>query len=391
MHILVIPSWYPVPESPIGGSFFREQVQALKRAGLQMGVIYPHLRSLRLLGKRLTGWPQGIRCEDDAGVPTYRHETWFWSPGLHKRFHATWVHMGKRLFERYTATFGQPDLIHAHAAIHGGVLAAHLSATYKIPFVLTEHSSAYALGWYREWHLPLVAQVLAQARARLMVSPTLGKRLEELFGPVATPWVWAPNMVDPAFTIKAPPAPPAASRPFTFLTVGLLEENKRQDHLLRAFAERFRQKPKVQLQLAGEGSCRTQLETVARTLGVAEQVHFLGRLDRSAVVTAMQQADAFVLSSQYETFGIVLIEALACGKPVVATACGGPESIVDEQNGLLVPVNDLTALGDALERMVTNAPSYDPVQLRHACLQRFGEQAVVAQVQRIYQQVLAAS
>ena len=78
----------------------------------------------------------------------------------------------------------------------------------------------------------------------------------------------------------------------------------------------------------------------------------------------MQAADAFVLSSAYETFGVVLIEALACGKPVVSTACGGPDYIVTEENGLLVPVGDTQALGAALEQMIRTIDRYDPFRLK---------------------------
>jgi hypothetical protein len=69
MHILFIPSWYPTRENPISGIFFREQAHALKRAGHQVGVIYPQLRSLILMRKSLFGWPSGITYEDDDGIP----------------------------------------------------------------------------------------------------------------------------------------------------------------------------------------------------------------------------------------------------------------------------------------------------------------------------------
>jgi glycosyltransferase involved in cell wall biosynthesis len=391
MHILVIPSWYRSAEEPISGIFFRQQAQALHRAGFQVGVLYPHFRSLRLLRNQRTNLRPRFTWEIDEGVPTYRYEGWSLMPGFPKLFHLNWVRMGRLLFKRYLERFGKPDLIHAHSVIHGGVLAAQLQTDYKIPYVLTEHSSAYALGWFRPWHLPLAETCLRQAKARLVVSPALGKQLEKMFGAAALPWQWAPNLVDPRFAPNEQLVNQTPGQPFRFLNVGRLDENKRQGDLIRAFAERFKNHQNVQVRLVGDGPCRPQLEQLANTLGVGEQVIFLGVLDQVQVILEMQAANAVVVASQYETFGVVLIEALACGKPIISTACGGPEYIINEQNGLLVPINDVAALGAAMAQMVTTSDRYEPEKLRAACLDQFGEEAVVDCLYNVYQTVLATT
>lgn len=389
MHILLIPSWYQSAEEPTSGIFFRQQAQGLRRAGFQVGVIYPHFRSLRLLRNRHAALRPRIHCEMDEGVATYRYEGWSLLPGFPQVFHRNWVRMGKSLFSQYIERFGRPDLLHAHSMIHGGVLAAQLQTEYSIPYVLTEHSSAYALGWFRPWHLPLAEICLRQAKARLVVSPALGKQLEKMFGAAALPWQWAPNLVDPRFAPNEQLTTHAPGQPFRFLNVGRLDENKRQDDLIRAFAEHFKKQPDVQLRLAGDGPCRQTLEQLANTLGIGAQVIFLGALTQAQVIPEMQAANAVVVASQYETFGVVLIEALACGKPVISTACGGPDTIVNEQNGLLVPVNDIAALGAALEQMVATSDRYEPEKLRAACLDQFGEEAVVDCLYNVYQAVLS--
>ena len=135
MHILVIPSWYRSDEEPISGIFFRQQAQALQRSGFQVGVIYPHLRSLRLLRNQRTNLRPRVTWVMDQGVATYRYEGWSLLPGFPQVFHRNWVRLGKLLFKQYVERFGMPDLIHAHSVIHGGVLAAQLQAEYGLSLI----------------------------------------------------------------------------------------------------------------------------------------------------------------------------------------------------------------------------------------------------------------
>jgi glycosyltransferase involved in cell wall biosynthesis len=111
-------------------------------------------------------------------------------------------------------------------------------------------------------------------------------------------------------------------------------------------------------------------------------------LNREQVRDAMLICNAFVLPSLYETFGIVLIEALSCGKPVIATRCGGPEWILNEQNGFLVTKGDESYLANAMQRMVKNYHLFCPKLIREDCVGRFSEHVVVAQLERTYASVL---
>ena len=226
------------------------------------------------------------------------------------------------------------------------------------------------------------------AAARLVVSPELGRVLESYFGDSARPWIWVPNIVDSRFAPGEESGEgQTETRPFRFLNVALLTEKKGHQDLLRAFASQFKGGHQAELRIGGDGPIRGSLARLASELGIASQVTFLGMLSRERVLEEMQQSDVFVLSSHYETFGVVLIEALACGKPVIATACGGPESIVHSGNGLLVPPRDPAALGSALVQMQTNRATYDATSIRANCLARFGSEAVSAQLSKVYMSV----
>ncbi|MNQ69616.1 GDP-mannose-dependent alpha-(1-2)-phosphatidylinositol mannosyltransferase [compost metagenome] len=95
------------------------------------------------------------------------------------------------------------------------------------------------------------------------------------------------------------------------------------------------------------------------------------------------------MASRYETFGVVIIEALALGKPVVATRCGGPESIVGDGDGLLVPVDDIESLSSAMWKLYRNPSDYNSEQIKRSCIERFSEETIAKSLKSIYEKVLS--
>jgi len=127
-------------------------------------------------------------------------------------------------------------------------------------------------------------------------------------------------------------------------------KKKGLDVLLRAFALlRHGAAGPLRLVLVGDGPLRGDLEALALSLGLSDHVDFLGRKGRRDVARLLQNCEVFVLPSRSEPFGIVLIEAMACRKPVVSTKVGGiPEIIETGKNGILVEPDDPSALAEAL-------------------------------------------
>lgn len=117
------------------------------------------------------------------------------------------------------------------------------------------------------------------------------------------------------------------------------------------------------------------------------QVQFLGALDRKEVILQMNKCDAFVLASKFETFGVVLIEALSCGKPVISTKSGGPNVIVNENNGLLVPVDNIKELSNAMLDLYQNYSRYNPNNIRNDCYARFSETVIAKRIINLYNSI----
>jgi glycosyltransferase involved in cell wall biosynthesis len=139
------------------------------------------------------------------------------------------------------------------------------------------------------------------------------------------------------------------------LCVAHLKAYKGIDVLLRAFKRLSSADDSVRLVLAGDGPLRVELEELASSLGIADRVEFRGTQTASEVPTLLRGCELLVLPSREEAFGIVLIEAMACKTPVVASAVGGiPEVIEHEVTGILVEPDDPDRLADALARVLTD-------------------------------------
>lgn len=390
MHILIIPSEEYVPKDyPLSGIFQQDQAQALKRAGYTVGVITPQLRLPVSWKYARTMFPLGYRNESDQGIPVLRYTGFFMLPKSVKVKMRTWVEVGKKLYQRYVHLYGKPDVIHAHNALFAGILAFEIGRAWDRPYVLTEHSSVYAQGSIPTSLIPIIKQVYGKAERHIVVSLGLGEVLERTLGSCASGWEWVPNILSRLFEeATLPKKSRSTADSFCFFNAGGLVEVKGHADLLNAFAVAFREREDVLLRIAGDGPLKKDLKALAAQLGVDKQVVFLGEIERSQVVEEMLACDAYVQSSHFETFGLVIIEALACGKPIVSTRTEGPKQLINETNGLLVPLRDISALADALVRVRHQAEKYDKVSIRKGCIDLFGEKAIVNRLTNIYNGVI---
>lgn len=172
------------------------------------------------------------------------------------------------------------------------------------------------------------------------------------------------------------------------LAMGRLSEEKGHDLLIRAFARLCARHSTWRLFIIGEGPLRESLCRLIRSLGLAEKVLLTGWVDRPAAM--LRQGDAFVLSSRHEGFPGALAEAMACGLPVVATACSGAMAIVrDGVDGILVPPEDVDALAVAMDRLMSDEAERRRLGERAVEItERFGLEKVMALWDRLLEEVV---
>lgn len=188
---------------------------------------------------------------------------------------------------------------------------------------------------------PVACVSAAQRREALRLAPALRGRLKVVH----------------AYGPSLPPAPPRAERGSvpTLLCAARLAPYKGIDVLLMAFARLIDGGASARLVLAGRDKTRGRLEVFARTLGLGRSVSFAGERTPAALARLMRDADLFVLPSRRENFPIALLEAMAAGKPCVATRAGGIPELTGRHAALLVPAADPKALERALTRVLSDS------------------------------------
>ena len=381
MKVLTIPSWYSTEESPNTGIFFKEQAIALQKSGLEVAVIYPEFTSLKEINKGFIRNKIEKKYEDK--VLTYRYKGHFYLPKVRSGLRISTYKRIKRLYKLYVEENGEPDLIHAHSVRWAGWAAVKIGKRYNIPVVLTEHSSAYGRQLIPEKDDKYIFETLNQTSHLIAVGTKLKSELLKYVPEKEIEVI--PNIVD---VEKFNVIKKEEDKKFTFFSLAFLTKNKGMDLLIKAFYEAFNGDQSVELIIGGDGEEKEDLVFLVSRLGIQSQVHFLGELNREEVVSQMSKCDVFVLASHYETFGVVYIEALASGKPIIATRCGGPEDIVNEKNGLLVEKNNISELVQALLKMKKELKSYDPSKIRQECMELYSEESILTKLNDVYAEVL---
>jgi len=256
------------------------------------------------------------------------------------------------------------DVVHAHTyGTHQVAVAHRYHRRTGTPYILTAHFhpiTSIEGGWFRHrlrgfYDRRLAAPIVADA-ARLIVQSQEEERLLRGLS-ISLPPV---RIVPPGYTPFPAPADGAQFRarygisgPYV-LFVGRLASNKGLGALLEAFVPLARREPTASLVLIGpDGGMQAVLQARVRQLGIAGQVRLLGWVsDEALLAAAFREARFFVLPSEYEAFGLVLLEAMGQGTAVIATRVGGiPEFVEDGRAGLLVPPGDPGRLREAIERL----------------------------------------
>ena len=383
--VLVIPSWYP----PRGGTFFRDHASALALTGMKVSVISLDLISLKKdPGLLLRG--AHISSAFDQGVSEYRSPCPI-IPLMEKPNANLWIRKMKQLALQFIEKHGRPDVIQAHSSIWAGVAAASVKKQTGIPYVLTEHRGRFvnpnpqAAAFFRSWHQPLIGEAFANASKIVVVSDALKEKIAGIAGVAEDDILTIPNLTDTDFFHPRPGSRPPGT--FTFFSLAHLVPEKGMHTLISAAGMLQQQKLDFQVIIGGDGTEGASLKKAVRDASLNEVIRFTGRLSREKVREWLHQAHAFVLPSHFEAFGVVLIEAMACGLPAISTRSGGPQHIINDQTGILVDPGDPCALAKAMHNMIDGNAGYDRARIRKYATERFSPGVVAARYAALYEEV----
>ena len=196
-----------------------------------------------------------------------------------------------------------------------------------------------------------------------------------------------PNGVDPDVFYPADADTARRGERVRALWVGHYVEVKRVDHLVRAFARALQSRPRLHLSLLGDGPDRQKVEDLVTELGLTSRLEFLPATDRAGVAKAMRAHDFVCVSSATETFSLVTLEALACGIPVLSTACGGPEDLITQPRLGLIVSNDVDGLTSGLIEMADRTFGADAIKLHGYVRDSFSWDTIAARLIATYRQL----
>ena len=323
LALLLLSNMYPGASDPVFGSFIAKQVEALRAAGVPVRVV--------------------ASARGRAG--TLRTLTRYTSLAARAKLAA--------LFHR------DFDVIVGHFLYPTAWLSRIASLLSRRPYILVAHGLDVTSVQGRGLLARLSLAATRRASLVVAVSHALELRIRtELDLPAAVPTVVINMGVDRSvFTPKAGDGARAelgwAAGEKVALFAGNLIERKGVDVLVEAFAQLHARGACDRLAIAGDGPLRDQLVAQVGALGVAGAVEFLGAVKAATLAQLMAAADEFVLPSRAEPLGVVLLEAMACATPVVASRVGGIPEIVGEGCGRLVEPGDAVALAAGMVEVLS--------------------------------------
>jgi L-malate glycosyltransferase len=414
LRVLFLPSWYPTEDAPVVGLYIREHARA---AFLRNDIVVLYAYA----DDRLPPWSRCRVTEDvEDGIRTIR-----------VKFGKYWGFLGhlKRLmFKNRTARIGsespskagdgligailavltfdkviigdliyywcvfaafrklmkdgwRPDIIHAHAFM-AGVPAVILGRVHRMPVVTTEHYTDFQTGQLTYPQRAKARFAMNRSRVVLPVSKVLEESLRSCG--VKGHFHIVPNVVNTGLFCPASRGNERNDRKKHLLLVAVLGPRKGVPCLLKALTIVRKIRDDFVLDIVGDGPQRIEYEQMATRLDLEKCVVFHGR--QPEVHSFMRDCDFFVMPSLCENFGVVYIEAMACGKPVIASDIAGPNEFMNQDLGILVPPADVDALAKAIGFMLDHYDEYPAQKIAQSARERFSYEVVGGMLDGIYRE-----
>ncbi len=375
MTIFLIARGCPTPSDPTWGCFELDQAIALSELGHKVVILSVDTRT-RLRWRKI-----GIKERTYGSVHaldmflfpfSYRIIGW----NLRQKIAAVLL---LKLYDYACQKFGKPDILYSHY-LFNSQLAVAVKQKYHIPLVAVEHWSALNIRPVPKWVRTMVNATYPYADRVITVSESLKQSINE-FHKVSDISI-VHNMAGREFTHI-----PVSTHPFTFVATGRLVYGKGFDLLPIAFSKVKDSLPTDwQMLIIGDGEEHASLQHQINDNGLQNHIRLLGRKTKTEIASLLQNSDVFILPSRGENFSVAVLEALACGLPVIASITGGIRECISPQNGILFPVDDVHALADAIQTMYDNRGNYNHQLIAEDCQSRFSPEVIAHQLSAVFEE-----
>ena len=367
MNVCIFTSWYPHAKNPLYGSFVRDQALALHQTDCNVSVCAISKSGLPKWKPKVIQHNDPFPCShiDIGFLPLRNHYTL-------KLF----VSKFRALFQKHVAQNPDVEVIHAHNYL-SGYAALFIGKEMGIPVVITEHASTFLTENVPSFHKEIIPFTFDSCDALLCVSELLKNKVKAYSQKEVQV---VPNPIDPTLFYFQP-----TEIKNTFISVADLDSNKGFDLLI----ESMTQMPETcNLLVFGEGVERSKIETLLADWNLSDRVTLAGIVTKEKLADALRQSKIFVLASEYETFGIVYIEAMACGLPVIGTNAIKAHGFANDQNAILIDERNTEQLVKAMKSMLDKDQIYNRKKISEDILANYSNQNISQQLISIYQSIL---
>lgn len=371
-HIVFLARWYPHKYDPMFGLFVQRHAEAAALYN-SVSVVYVHADA----SAKDTF---DIERSMERGVDTIR----IYYKKANKLL-SVWRFF--KACQKGLQLAGKADLIHVHVLTRMGLIALREKRKNGTPYLITEHWSRYLpgnaySGWLRK---KLTRTVVREAAMVTTVNANLSQAMKS-HGLENERWALLQNVVD---SNLFKPQPHQNAIPKIVHVSCFEDKSKNISGLLQALYKLKTKGIAYQAVLIGDGIDYERMRRKADELHLNDIVRFTGVLEGQDLVNELATGDFFVLSSNYETASIVIIEALMCGVPVVSTQVGCAPEVINASNGILVPTQNVEALTEAMEKMCERYTQYSSDLLRKAVVDQYGYEKIGQLLTRWYQDIIS--
>jgi glycosyltransferase involved in cell wall biosynthesis len=360
LRVLFIPQWYP-PKDGFNkelGTFCREHVQA--------SGIYDEVAVL-VYENRLERWPSlKLQWVDDEGVPTL-YASCGHSPIPKTTFLFSYFQL-RRAIQKIITQWGRPDIIHTQDNYAYPVMK--VAQRLNIPYVVSQHSSAFMRRTLNTKAIRQYRHAFAEASCVLPANKFAEKDYK-YYG-LQPKTAWLPNTLDSKIFYHSSEA---KTKPW-LLHASTFDSIKRFPDILEAFSKVRESRRDAVLQIVGDSPERHAMEVLASKILPPDSYCFHGYIVKSQLANMMRSVRGFVLSSEIETFGCVLMEAMACGCPVLTTKIGGIPAVVREREGLFFDVGNINQMAEGMIKLLDETHGLDTGRISRETRDRFNHDAI---------------
>lgn len=381
MNVLWLASWYPNKIDFFNGDFIERHAKA----------VAPFVNSLTVIAAvkddKLSFGSSEVECKMEGNITTYiiYYGRSRWGETIEKIFSGfKYMSLQRQLFKKILAEKGKPDIVHVHIAMKAGLFARELKRKYSIPYIVTEQWTGYfKIARPNIFSMDFLFRrftksILHNASLLLPVSNYLGEVINKDITVVK--YVVIPNVVDTAVFF---PVVHSKNNILQLVHISVLGYQKNAEAMIEALSIYKTRKGKFLMQVFGP--FKQHLVDLAKQRGLENEIIFKGEVTQPELAPVLQAADALVLYSRYETFGCVLIEANACGVPVIVSKFPVfNEFITEGINGVFSEGDNPEALATAFENFYHRRNDFNKEKIAADTKERFCYDTVGKMIAAVY-------